>query len=275
MSKWNQTQPAVKSLDALIRKYLPTVTRTDIGVIVRKTRGGEQMSAHSEGRAIDAFVDAKVAWEKDTGDRLFNLTIEHESELGLDHVIWNREIWSPGRGRGVYPRPDDLNKAGRHPHTDHVHIAFTQDGSQRTSFPDFERALRNLSFQNFVFFADVRLQNRAATWSTLIKIRFTVYGFGDGQGSHPFVRNRWNCETRDWINLEAWDTYGYFWYDGQHYQCYDQKGSTKTAPAFVLEDAPTWSGDQKHASAPGTLRIENPRNEFGKSHQASWRFVPV
>jgi hypothetical protein len=46
----------------------------------------------------------------------------------LDHVIWNRQIWSSARGG---PRP----YTGVSPHTDHVHVAFTRAGSQNTTFP--------------------------------------------------------------------------------------------------------------------------------------------
>ena len=66
--------------------------------------------------------------EKFLGDQLFQLFIQNAAELGLDHVIWDRQIWSAQRGG---PRP----YTGVSPHTDHVHVAFTRDVSQRTNFP--------------------------------------------------------------------------------------------------------------------------------------------
>lgn len=94
----------------------------------RSVAGTDTPSAHAEGRAVDIGLSASKADEKALGDQLFRLLIKNATELGLDHVIWNQQIWSTARGG---PR----HYTGISPHTDHIHVAFSRDGSQRTSFP--------------------------------------------------------------------------------------------------------------------------------------------
>ena len=94
----------------------------------RNVAGTNTPSAHAEGRALDIGLLVTRPGEKLIGDELFQLFIRNSIELGLDHVIWNRQIWSQ-----VHPRPRPY--LGQNPHTDHVHVAFTREGSQRTGFP--------------------------------------------------------------------------------------------------------------------------------------------
>ena len=124
---WNQPQPAPRALWAMVHANFPQ-TRF-LGIYNRRNVAGTSVpSAHAEGRALDIGLLATQPNEKFLGDQLFQMFIQNAAELGLDHVIWNRQIWSNQRGG---PRP----YTGVSPHTDHVHVAFTRDGSQRTSFP--------------------------------------------------------------------------------------------------------------------------------------------
>lgn len=123
---WKQPQPAPKALWSLINANFPQ-TRF-LGIYnPRSVAGTNKPSAHAEGRALDIGLLVSNPDEKVIGDQLFDAFIETGPTIGLDHVIWNRQIWSQSRGG---PRP----YTGVSPHTDHVHVAFTRDGSQATSF---------------------------------------------------------------------------------------------------------------------------------------------
>ncbi|HUS26004.1 MAG TPA: hypothetical protein VMY99_01495 [Nevskiaceae bacterium] len=80
----------------------------------RKVRGGDGLSLHAEGRAADLFLDAGSRTERARGNAVFRWVIQHAGQLGVQEVIWNRDIWSPGKGLHAY--------YGDNPHTDHVHI---------------------------------------------------------------------------------------------------------------------------------------------------------
>lgn len=55
---------------------------------------------------------------------LFDMFITSSGRLGVDHVIWNHNIWSAQKGG---PRTYTVKNR---PHTDHVRVAFTPNGSQ-------------------------------------------------------------------------------------------------------------------------------------------------
>ncbi len=124
MSKihWNKNQPMVLYLRRWLPIYLPRVRK--VGGYVNRTTDVGTFSAHSEGRAADIYLDAGDPLDRQVGDALFLLFQEYAAELGVDHTIWNREQWSVDRG-GPRPYPK-----GRNPHTNHVHVAFTREGSQ-------------------------------------------------------------------------------------------------------------------------------------------------
>ena len=95
-------------------------------------------SAHSEGRAADIYLRASYLPEKRAGDLLFRAFSRSAARLGVDHVIWNGQIWSASRG-GPRHLPKDRNQ-----HRDHVHVAFTRIGSQgnAATLGPFLRSLR-------------------------------------------------------------------------------------------------------------------------------------
>src|SRR5258708_19722536 len=84
---------------------------------------------HGEGRALDIGLSVSVPIEKTIGDQLFDMFIDLAGEMGLQEVIWNREIWST-------QRPVKHHYTGHDPHTDHIHVAFTRDASHRSLIPD-------------------------------------------------------------------------------------------------------------------------------------------
>jgi hypothetical protein len=136
---WNGPQPAPKALWALVHDYFPRAR--SLGIYnVRTVAGTSKLSFHAEGRALDIALYAVLSSEKLLGNQLFELLIRNARELGLDHVIWDRRIWSTAGGG---PRLYLGKKQG--PHTNHLHVAFTRPGSQQRAFPRTRAELRALS----------------------------------------------------------------------------------------------------------------------------------
>lgn len=130
---WSKPQPAPLALWRLTKANVPEVR--NLGIYNNRNVAGTSIpSAHAEGRALDIGLYARNPKEKYLGDQLFAGLIESASQSGIDHVIWNREIWST-------THPSLLTYTGVNPHIDHIHVAFTRDGSQKTSFPLFQQKL--------------------------------------------------------------------------------------------------------------------------------------
>lgn len=88
-------------------------------------RGGT-FGEHPLGRACDyatshnGFGGAAFGEEKTYGDRLASFFVHNATALGVQYVIWYRQIWFPGTGWRVY------GGAGGDPasdHTNHVHVS--------------------------------------------------------------------------------------------------------------------------------------------------------
>jgi len=101
----------------------------NVGIFVQRNIAGTSTpSLHSEGRALDIGLNAFDPYEVVIGDRLFQIFWDLGQTMQLEEVIWRRQIWS-SRQPLVHPY------AGISPHTDHVHVGFTQSGSQQTAMP--------------------------------------------------------------------------------------------------------------------------------------------
>ena len=147
--RWDHDQPAVGLLREQVTVYFPEValnwaamTNTDKhnhGPRVRETHrlhgvGGYKPrstefgnpSLHASGRAAHIYVNTRNPLLRAIGDGLFQGFIDNAIALGVDHVIWNGQIWSTDH-------PRILNYHGRERHEDHVHVGFTISGSQRRS----------------------------------------------------------------------------------------------------------------------------------------------
>jgi hypothetical protein len=136
MPNWNGPQPGPVVLRQMIQANLPQVIR--IGIYnVRNVAGSSKQSLHAEGRAVDIYLNAFVAPERMLGDQLFAAFIECSASMGLEEVIWNRQIWSLTH-RWVRPY------TGVKPHIDHVHVGFTRTGSQVTSLGWFPTRLAQI-----------------------------------------------------------------------------------------------------------------------------------
>src|SRR5215212_1661779 len=128
MTNWKRDQPIVIHLRRWVPAIFPIIHKNHPpgrgggGYVARTTAMGT-FSFHSEGRAADIYLSAFDVTEKKIGDGLFDMFRKWNVELGIDHVIWNRQIWS-------LDKPTVLAYTGKRPHTDHVHAAFTKNGSQ-------------------------------------------------------------------------------------------------------------------------------------------------
>lgn len=119
---WKGPQPAPKQLAKQLRANFPQITQMGI-YNDRNIAGTNKKSAHAEGRAIDIHLSASEPEQRSLGDQLYHALIRKAKSLGIDNVIWNRQIWSQAHGG---PRP----YMGENPHTDHIHVEFTRKGSQ-------------------------------------------------------------------------------------------------------------------------------------------------
>jgi hypothetical protein len=113
---WNQEQPAPKELRQLLKNVFPEIKlKVPDGkgglmgnyqiFVVRKIAGTANASDHSEGRAMDIFLEAnQVISERMTADYLFRVFTESAEDMGISYVIWNREIWQKNTGVKEYRR---------------------------------------------------------------------------------------------------------------------------------------------------------------------------
>jgi len=146
---WQQNQPAPTHAIRMIHANFPQVK--NVGIYVpRNIAGTSTPSAHGQGRALDIGLNANRPAEKVLGDELFKALIRSAHRSGIDNVIWNRQIWSVAKGG---PRPwigNYANGAPRNPHTDHIHVEWTRDGSQleRLNFLELEIAILRTGFED-------------------------------------------------------------------------------------------------------------------------------
>lgn len=129
---WKQHQPIFYKFELLMAENFPFLTRlgyskhwSGMWAFVDRTTKSGGRSDHAEGRGIDVYLSAFKPDEKALGDGLFEMFLNNSRPLGVDHVIWNRRIWSQDKGG-----PRAYTNAANGPHTDHVHVSFTRPGSQ-------------------------------------------------------------------------------------------------------------------------------------------------
>jgi hypothetical protein len=148
-TNWAQNQAAPTHAIRMIHANFPQVK--NLGIYVpRNIKGTSTQSAHSQGRALDIGLNALKPEEKVVGDAIFHGLIRAAHRSGIDNVIWNRQIWSVQHGG---PRPwggTYSNGALKNPHTDHIHVEWTRDGSQleRLNFLELEISIIRSGFED-------------------------------------------------------------------------------------------------------------------------------
>lgn len=124
-------QPIILYLRQWVPVYFPLLTSrrrrgqhsSGIGGY-NNARGG---GAHIEGRAADIYVNSRREDERPIGDALFEMFSKHPQELGVETVTWHVRIWN----RAKHDLPGTARPYTRGDHDDHVHVAFTPEGSQQ------------------------------------------------------------------------------------------------------------------------------------------------
>lgn len=114
------SRPHVVHIMEILAKTFPNVI-WKIGGRVNRTTWGGGFSAHSQGRAIDIYLDATDPLDKKLGDILLETFSQQSAALKVDHVIWDGQIWST-----AHPVVQAYTGDGG-PHRDHVHVAFADD----------------------------------------------------------------------------------------------------------------------------------------------------
>ncbi len=146
---WNQSQPAPKQAVRMIHaNFFQT---KNLGIYVcRNIKGTSTKSAHAQGRALDIGLNAHRPEEKVIGDALFHALIRAAHKSGIDNVIWNHQIWSVEKGGPRAWIGNYTNGAPKNPHTDHIHVEWTRDGSQleRLRFLELEIAILRTGFED-------------------------------------------------------------------------------------------------------------------------------
>lgn len=138
MPNWNQEQPAPKALRQILKVTFPEIKlnvpdgrgkmMSNYQIyVVRMVANSTTASDHSEGRAMDVYLEASDENEKKIADYLYEVFIKYADDLGLRNVIWNREIWMKSSGQKE-------KYTGNNPHTNHIHISWSREGSQKVHF---------------------------------------------------------------------------------------------------------------------------------------------
>jgi len=105
----------------------------------RPVRGGQRLSLHGEGRAVDWYRNAADAAQAAEAQRIIDWLLGTDAEdnahavarrMGIQEIIWNRRIWSAGRHAEGW-----RDYGGTNPHTDHLHIGLNRAGAaKQTSY---------------------------------------------------------------------------------------------------------------------------------------------
>jgi hypothetical protein len=88
-------------------------------------------SAHYDGRAIDVFVRPINPDNKRKGWAIASYLVAHASRLDVDHVIFDKRIWSAGRSASGWRDYDPGDTPGDRAileHRDHVHVDVVAGG---------------------------------------------------------------------------------------------------------------------------------------------------
>jgi hypothetical protein len=107
-------------------RFRETHSLHGVGGYKNRTTEFGNPSLHASGRAADIYVKTANPLLKAIGDQLFKGFTTQGPLIGLEEVIWNRQIWSRSH-------PTIQQYQGSKTHEDHVHVGFTRAGSQQRS----------------------------------------------------------------------------------------------------------------------------------------------
>jgi hypothetical protein len=130
MPNWNIEQPAPRALWNIIHSHYPQTKF--LGILT-----GPGHEDHSEGRALDVGLRAWLSAEKQLADMLVGVLVDFTAEVRWSYIIWNKQIWYGDARSGPHP----YGRAAKMPHTEHIHISWSQASSQGSTFLGFSLAL--------------------------------------------------------------------------------------------------------------------------------------
>lgn len=110
----------VHIMETLAKTFPYTIWKIGGKVDREKNQGGR--SDHASGRACDIYLDAYDPIDKQLGDLLFEMFHRNGVDLKVDHIIWNKHIWSQAKGG-----PRSFTRGNGGPHTNHIHVSFKND----------------------------------------------------------------------------------------------------------------------------------------------------
>lgn len=122
---------AIKLRELILQNWNGT---KDMGIYnCRNVRGGNTLSLHAEGRAID--IGASFS----TMQQLAQWAVDYSGWYGIQEVIFNKKIWSSNKAYDGW-----RTYSGTNPHTDHVHIGLTTEAANDTNYMPGEIYGKNL-----------------------------------------------------------------------------------------------------------------------------------
>ena len=126
-TNWGQAQPSPLAFWKLVHSHFP-VTR-NLGIFQ------SDADDHDEGRALDIGLLVSRSDENQLAWGLIEDVIKpNRPEIMWSYFIWDQWIW--------YPDSRGQQKGGfKGDHTNHIHVSWARDDSQKTSFPLSGRAM--------------------------------------------------------------------------------------------------------------------------------------
>ena len=119
------SKPYVRSAMGILADNFPCTIQRMGGFVDRDVRGHPGVkSMHSFGRAIDVYLDVQYPDEKCLAEALFDMFKANAQLLKTHLVIFNSVVWS----RGSVANATTAAAQVRDPHTDHLHVDFTEQG---------------------------------------------------------------------------------------------------------------------------------------------------
>jgi peptidoglycan hydrolase-like protein with peptidoglycan-binding domain len=102
----------------------------------RTARGSTSLSHHAEGRAIDVGIPTISPTMADAakGMQVAETLGSCGKRLGLDHLIYNRRIWSART-------PTGREYTGVHPHLDHIHAGLTRQAAANLTYATLQAVI--------------------------------------------------------------------------------------------------------------------------------------
>lgn len=109
--------PSAKNVAELASKAAGV--RAIYGYANRNIAGTNTLSDHALGKGVDIMTEKNSSEE---GWALARYLVNNASELGIKYLIWDEQIWSPGRGWRGYSHPSGASNATLD-HKDHIHVS--------------------------------------------------------------------------------------------------------------------------------------------------------